>query len=231
MKRFYTNPKRLIKYPYVMVHMRQRKELFKISFEHAIVDSGVMIFVKENIKEYPSLFMKRYDFWAKQLTEIYGERVWVTIPDYPDDYNPGQFGDNVEKTLENVKRFMAVKDVNWLPVLQSRYLNCFSFLESCERTKELIGNYPRIAIGTVCKCNKLSFVEYCCKVARKYFPDSWIHAFGLTLRALPKVKDVLDSFDSMAWTFPRQRGHSAKNMKEMRQYLDAYLEKVNQYLK
>lgn len=209
-----------------MVHMRQRKQLFKIDFEHAIIDSGVMIFVKEHVTEYPTHFMRRYDFLATQLTEIYNEKIWVTIPDYPDDYNPGQFGDNVQKTLENIHCFLTIERVNWLPVLQSRYLNRFSFLESCEKTKDLIGDYPQIAIGTVCKCKKLSFIEYCCKVARKFFPVSWIHGFGLTLKALPKVKDYINSFDSMAWTFPRLRGHSAKNTKELRQYFNAYLERI-----
>ena len=228
--RFYTNPRGLGQYPYIMLHMKQRRQLLRIRFDHAIVDSGVMIFVRKNVDDYPHWFLKIYDFRAKQLSEIYGDRVWVTIPDYPDDYNPGQFGDNVSKTLENIKDFISIKDVNWLPVLQSRYMNRFSFLEACEKTKEIIGDYPRVAIGTVCKCNKVSFIEYCSKVARKIFPKSWLHAFGLTLRALPLVKDYLDSFDSMAWTYPRTSGHSAKNTTELQQYFQAYLNRVDDIL-
>lgn len=228
--RFYTNPKGLTKYPYILLHMRQRRKLLRMQFEHAIIDSGVMIFVQRNIKEYPKSFMKPYGFWAKQFTEIYGKKVWTVIPDYPDDYNPGQFGDNIEKTLRNIKDFIAFEDVNWLPVIQSRYKNRFSYLHSCKKTKEIIGDYPQIAIGTVCKCNELSFIEYCAKATRKTFPKSWIHAFGLTLRALPKVKDYIDSFDSMAWTFPRTLGHSAKNNKEMKQYFQAYLNRINEIL-
>lgn len=114
-----------------------------------------------------------------------------------------------------------------MPVLQSRYLDKLSFLESAQKLRELIGDYPQIAIGTVCKCRNLDFIEYCCKVARRFFPHSWIHAFGLTLSALPKVKQYINSFDSMAWTFPRERGgHSCKNKKERIQYFNAYIAKV-----
>jgi len=210
-----------------MRHMREYKKLLRMRFDHAIIDSGVMIFVKASVKGYPPWFMKTYAYKAKVLTDIFKDKVWVTIPDYPDDYNPGQFGDNVSRTVESIERFITIEGVNWLPVLQSRYMNRFSFFEACERTKEVIGkDYPRIAIGTVCKCKKLDFIEYCCKVARKFFPNSWIHAFGLTLSALPRVCSIINSFDSMAWTFPRRPGHSAKNKRELVQYFNAFLERV-----
>jgi len=201
-----------------------------MKFKHSIIDSGVMIFVQKNVKDYPKSFMKSYDFHARQFTAIYDKRVWVAIPDYPDDYNPGQFGDNIEKTLKNIEHFITIDNVNWLPVIPSRYKNRFSYLYSCEKTKELIGDYPQVAIGTVCKCNEISFIEYCAKVTRKTFPKTWIHAFGLTLRAIPKVKDCIDSFDSMAWTFPRTSGHSAKNNRELQQYFKAYLKRLNEIL-
>jgi len=228
--RFYTNPRGLVQYPYIMLHMREYRKLFRMKFKHAIVDSGVMIFVKKQVKDYPPWFMKNYAYKAKMLTEIFKDKVWVVIPDYPDDYNPGQFGDNVNKTIENIKRFITIEGVNWIPVLQCRYMNRLSFFEACERTREIIGDYPQVAIGTVCKCRKLDFIEYCCKVARKFFPNSWVHAFGLTLSALPRVCDIIDSFDSMAWTFPRKPGHSAKGKRELKQYFDKFLQKVSLYI-
>jgi len=187
-----------------MVSVRQRNALFNRPFEHAILDPGISIF--KNVPEYPSGFLQRWLSIAKWTVERTNGKVWVTIPDYPDDENPGLTGDNVGKTLNNIKWFME-KDPNlpWLVVLQARYLNPFSFFESCERTKDLLGDYgdyPRIGIGTVCKTRKLEFIEYCCRVARTVFPRAWIHAFGLTLRALPRVKNHIDSFDSSAFTFP-----------------------------
>jgi len=227
--RFYTLPDE--NYPYLLVNRKNYRILFKRKFEHVIIDSGVMDFVHKNVKEYPKGFLKTWKRKASQLTMIWRDRLWCVIPDYPDDYNPGQFGDNVSKTLRNIEDFISFDSVNWLPVIQSRYLNRLSFLESCQRTKEIIGDYPRVAIGTVCKCNQISFVEYCAKVTRKFFPNSWIHAFGLTLRALPKVIGLIDSFDSMAWTFPRTKGgHSCKNSKERREYFHVYLSRLKEIL-
>lgn len=115
----------------------------------------------------------------------------------------------------------------YLPVIQSRYLDKFSFIECADKLSTMLGDYPQVAIGTVCKCKDMDFILYCCQVARKFFPNSWIHAFGLTLNALPKVKRYINSFDSMAWTFPRTHGsHSCKNKHERKQYFETYLKKV-----
>jgi len=230
MKRFYTLPD--VDYPFLLVNRKNYRVLFKRKFTHAIIDSGVSDFHNKNVKDYPASFLRNWTWKARQLQEIWKDKIWFVIPDYPDDYNPGQFGDNVSKTLRNIEYFISeAPDVNWLPVIQSRYLDKFSFLESCQKLRELVGNYPRVAIGTVCKTKDLSFITYCCKAARTHFPNSWIHAFGLTLSALPKVADLIDSFDSMAWTFPRERGgHSCRNRKECLQYFYAYLEKVKPFL-
>ena len=231
MRRFYTLPDEDVAYPFLMVNRKNYQVLFKRQFKHAIVDSGVMDFRDKNVKEYPSSFLKNWIWKAQQLQEIWKNKIWFVIPDYPDDYNPGQFGDNISKTLKNIEYYLSeAPHVNWLPVIQARYLNKFSFLESAKKLHSLIGDYPHIAIGTVCKCRKLDFIVYCCKVARKFFPNSWIHAFGLTLSALPKVAQIIDSFDSMAWTFPRTSGHSCKNKQERLEYFYAYLEKVKPFL-
>jgi len=232
MVRFYTLPPSGVDWSYLLVNPSNCKVLFKHKFKHAILDCGVETF-KHNpdLKDYPEGFLERWKWKAKQLTEIFGERLFVTIPDYPDDFNPGQFGDNIAKTLENIKDFIFVDGVNWLPSIQSRFLNRFSFLESCEKTKRIIGDYPRVAVGTVYKTNNLSFIEYCCKVTRKVFPKSRIHAFGLTLRALPKVKSAINSFDSLAYSFPRKSGMgSCKNLSERQKFFHAYIERIKQIL-
>lgn len=226
--RFYSLPENKT-YPFLLVNRKNYKELFRRKFDHAIVDSGVMEFIRKEIKEYPESFL---DTLNRKVSEIQqkcpSDKVWFVIPDYPDDYHPGQFGDNVEKTLRNIKRFLN-NDAYWLPVIQSRYQNRFSFLESAHATHDLIGDYPQVAIGTVCKCRKKEFITYCCQVTRKLFPHSWIHAFGLTLSALPTVKNLIDSFDSLAWTYPRKPGsHSCKNKKERIAYWEAYLIRVSE---
>jgi len=195
--RFYSLPPRSLYYPFLLINMKYRDELRKRRFEHAILDSGVEIFKDKRVQEYPKSFLWRYAQWAEIVSHQNKGKVWVTIPDYPDDLNPGQFGDNVEKTLKNVEEFISREGVEWLPVIQSRYFNRFSFIEGCKKLHHLIGNYPRVAIGTVCKVRNVKYITYCCKVARKFFPKSWIHAFGLTLTALPKVTKYINSFDSL----------------------------------
>jgi len=231
--RFYTLPPRGVEWPYLLVNPRNYKELFKRKFEHAILDSGVLIFLDPKIKDYPKWFIKKYPQKAKGLTEVFGDRLWVTIPDLPDDHNPGQFGDNVSKTLERIEHFVTIDGVNWLPVIQSRYLNRFSFLEACQRTYDLIGDYPRVAIGTVCKCRRLDFIEYCSIIARRFFPNSWIHAFGLTLRALPRIIGIIDSFDSLAYSFRLRNGYGnlrAKTHHERVRYFYAYIRRIEEIL-
>jgi len=227
--RFYTTPPNGVQYPYLLVNPRTRKTLRRREFEHAIADSGVLIFHDPKVKDYPPYFLKEWEYHAKILTDMYDEKVWCTIPDYPDDYNPGQFGDNVSKTLQNIEDFITIDGVNWLISLQSQFLNIFTFTKAIQGVKDLVGDYPRIAIGTVCKTNNLDFIENCCKVARAHFPHSWIHAYGLTLTALPRVNGWLDSFDSMAWTFPRGRGRgSCKNKEERLQYFNEYLQRIDE---
>jgi len=231
--RFYTLPSDIhVDYPYLLVNFFNRNKLRYYKFEHAILDSGVnRIFFNWHKDDYPRWILNRIDFVAKQFSEIYKGRLWVTIPDYPDDYYPGYVKNNIERTIANIEYFLKIKGVEWLPVIQSRYQDVFSFFESCEKVRDIIGNFPRVAIGTVCKSRKLSFITNCCKIARKFFPESHIHAFGLTLKALPKVKDYLDSWDSLAWTFPRKHGlASCKNKKERTEFFHAYLRRIDEIL-
>lgn len=230
--RFYTLPVDVhVDYPWILVNFFNRKKLRYFRFKHAILDSGVnRVFFNWRKDDYPSWMINRIDFVAQQLSEIYRNRLWVTIPDYPDDY-PGHVKNNIDRTISNIKRFLTIDDVEWLPVIQSRYQDVFSFFESCEKTKGLIGDYPRVAIGTVCKSRKLKFITDCCKIARRKFPKSHIHAFGLTLKALPKVKDYLDSWDSLAWTFPRKHGvASCKNRKERIAFFNAYIKRIQELI-
>lgn len=232
--RFYTLPPRGIYYPYLFVTPKSYKFLFKTKFEHAILDSGIGIFKRNpQLDDYPRGFLTHWKVLAQYLTKIFKEKLWIVIPDYPDDLNANhQFGDNIAKTIRNIKDFIVVKGVNWLPVIQSRFLDKSSFLLSCKLTKEIVGDYLRIAIGTICKTNNLNFIEFCCKTAREFFPNSWIHAFGLTLRALKSCKGLIDSFDSMSYTFPREshRG-SCKNTKERIEFFNKYLECVKQNMR
>lgn len=224
MLRFYTLPPRCIKYPYLFVNMRNSKELYKREFEHAICDCGVYYFhMNPELDEYPRGYLSQYGAKARVLSRRFKDKLLIAIPDYPDDYHPGQFGDNVSRTFKNIRRFVRIEGVNWLPSVQARYLDVKSFVRACKRLRN-IADFRCIAIGTVCKTKNLSFIERCCGIARSFFPNAWIHAFGLTLNAITRVSHLIDSFDSMAWTFPRNAGGwSAKNTQERIEYFNRYV--------
>lgn len=230
MIRLYSLPPTGVHWDYLLVNPKNYRELYRRTFEHAILDCGVSFFQKNpDAKDYPEWFKREYVRLAKELSLLFGDKIWVVIPDYPDDYHPGQFGDNVEKTIKNIEEFVSIDGVNWVPVVQSRYMNRKSFLYSCLQLRNLLGEYPRIAIGSICKVRSPFFAEYCCKTARAFFPDSWIHAFGLSLRALPLVHDQINSFDSLAYTFPRTPGRSsARNKNERMKNFSEYVSRVQE---
>lgn len=141
--RFYTLPPRTVEWPYLLVNMRIWKELWRRKFKHAILDSGVEVFkTRPHLKDYPKSLLFRYAQRAEIVSKRFEGRVWVTIPDYPDDITPGRFGDNVDKTLKNIEEFITIDGVEWLPVIQCRYLNLLSFYESCHKMRKLIAVYP-----------------------------------------------------------------------------------------
>lgn len=229
--RFYTLPPRLTPWPYLLFNPNNIKEMNRRKWNHCILDSGIEMFLDPSIKDYSPSFLHRWKGLSRIKTDIHGEKIWITIPDYCDDLVPGSLGDNVKRTLDNIENFITVDDVNWLVVLQARYLNTLSFLESIQGVKDLLGQYPRIAIGTVCKCRKLSFIEKCAKLARAHFPNSWIHMFGLPLNALPRVKEHVDSFDSLAYTFTRRRSEGcATTHDQKRRYFKEYVERMKELL-
>jgi len=253
--RYYTLPPKGVDYPWLFVNMRKYKLLFHYDFEHAIVDSGVEYFFdKLRAKDYPKSYLVWYKHKARELSQIFGEdRIAVVIPDYPDDYEKGltyEGGlDNVDKTIRNIEEFISVDGVTWVPVIQSRLNDSRSFWESAVRVRELVGDYPIVAVGTVCKSRNLSWIRWCLMNARRRFPYSWIHAFGLTLSALrvvrrfinsfdsqlwdtrrvlwKKSRGLIDSFDSMSYTIPRSpRLPSAKNRESRIRYFYAYLRRI-----
>ena len=69
--------------------------------------------------------------------------VYVTIPDYPDDYHPGNLWEheirtNIERTLENIADTLNdYPDVNWLIPIQGHNEEPESILYTMDCLKEL----------------------------------------------------------------------------------------------
>jgi len=227
--RFYTIVPEGIEWPWHFYTYYRMEGIYRRRYKHAILDPGVgLLFHHRKLKEYPKHFIENYANLAVGLTKLLKDRIWISIPDYPDDYLNNPLEDNVERTLENMKAVMKYP-ANWLPIIQSDYLSVDSFRECAKVVREET-DVDRVAIGTVCKTRNLKFIVSCCRIARRVFPDRHIHAFGLTLNALPKVRHLIDSFDSLAWTFPRRSGHSYKTKAEQRRYFWEYVNLYRQYI-
>jgi len=228
-KRFYTYPEYFHTYPFLLVPFHLHRMLKRRPWIHAIVDSGVEIF-NMGKKEYPKGFFLQYEFKAQQYTQIWGEKIWFVIPDYPDDYRHNPIENNVERTLENIERFSQIEGVNWIYPLQADYLNLDSFHYACHEVQKY--HPKRVAIGTVCKTNNLKFITKCCMLARQHFPNAHIHAFGPTLKALPHILPFIDSWDSASYTFPRKHGQGKPSTKKRKiQYFNAYLKRIREILR
>jgi len=238
--RFYINPHRLSPprpfiMPHVLLNFSWKRWLDKGWSRHAIIDSAVeKIFLFGKQQEYPPQYWIRFQ---KVLAKARNDsRVWVVIPDYPDDYVAGltyEGGlDNVDKTFRNIRKWIDYPDITWLPVIQSRYLDRQRFVEACKIMREEF-NPPRLGIGTVCKTNNLPFIRFCLETARQYFPNAWIHAFGLTLRALPHARHYIDSCDSsshivwLRWEH-RDRGWSPTDPRLADKAADAWLKRAQE---
>ncbi len=224
--KFYSLPPVGTHHPFLLVNYKRITQLKRRPYEHAILDCGISIFHGENM-DYPEGFHDKYHAIAKGL-----KNGWAVIPDVPDDHHPQE--NNIERTIRTVQQYTDQRHgVDWVPVLQSKVNDINSFRWGISEVKRLgLDLYNvRLGIGTVCKVNDLSFIRRCAQVARREYPDSHIHMFGLTLRALPRVIDLVNSWDSMAYTFPRETGgHSAKNKKERVEYWRKYLKRINELL-
>ena len=230
--RFYTLPEGTRKafgnYPYIMVPFHKWRRLLTFhQFKHAIMDCGIDIFAKET--DYPKGFYKEYIQVARYLTKIFESRIWCVIPDFCDDINPGKIKNNVQRTLENIEKFHTINGVHWIYPLQARYLDLESFRYSCKETRKF--NPSRVSIGTVCKTRNIEFIRKCCAMARRYFSNAWIHAFGPTLTALKSITNVVDSFDTSAWYTSGERGkRMCINQAQRIEYFQKYLKKVNEII-
>jgi len=219
-------------YPYKILPMYLYiKGHFPRFFEHIIVDSSVNKFFKYmKLKDYPRWYLEVYPKLAKKLTAKYGDRVWVVIPDYPDDYRENRIEDNTEKTLENVVAFIEkCPDVNWLPVIQARFLDIMAFRRACKMYREVLGDYPRIAIGTLCTRAPEDYAKFCVMATRQFFPRSWIHVFGPNVRWLRFMKYYVNSIDTVAYYKPpwHLRGKGVTSMDE---YAKEWLKLAKKYI-
>ena len=234
--RFYTLPP-VDGWPYVLINAR-RPNLSYVrrnwrDIESIIVDSGVEIFRDPQVKDYPP------SWWDRLISTYYEVRawvreVWVTVPDYPDDYHPRNLwvGDktNIERTVENIVHALDhYPEVNWLIPIQGWNSNPRSLALSIKYLREIgvIEERDYFAVANLCVEPQSDIIVKSIGIVRSLLPNKKLHVFGIKINALRKIAHLIDSFDSFAWTRPVMKpGHSAKTIAERRQYFYEWLSRL-----
>jgi len=234
----FTTPPR--PYPYVLINVMHPKFSPLRYAEEVIIDSGVEIFRDLNIRDYPrSHIFRLLRVYAKTKQIVRDKKVWVTVPDYPDDYHPRNLWlseeyTNIERTVENVLKYTEqYKSIPWLIPIQGWNKNPKSVLRSISLYKEhgILDKYDYYAVGNLCVENDVDIMFKTLKLVREALPDKKIHVFGLRLNALKKVYWLIDSFDTTAWTRPVDKtlkaNYSCKTREERIRFFERWLEKYN----
>jgi len=222
---FYTLPPDTIDYPYILINANNPEHGIRYIMHHRnrieaiIIDSGIEIFRNPRIKEYPGgpeAWIRRLAMFRDRVKSIAPHaRIYVTCPDYCDDYHHralwlSEDFTNIERTVMNVLKCVDwYQDVEWLIPVQGWNRRPKSLLWSLEYLHELgvLKRYDYIAVANLC-------VELNIRVLRdsvlhvyhwlrdRGYEKHRIHIFGLKIAALDAVEDYVDSIDSKAWTRP-----------------------------
>jgi hypothetical protein len=222
--RFYCYPPKILDYPYILKNINQKTQHKNII--HEIIDIGIHDLIKTKEHRHSK---EKLDKWSKLTGEL-----WKVVPDCPDLQKEFQVKtnlDNVEYSKELLLEFFNPGNSYQLPVIQGYYNKPESVWSYCQWfQKEFPGYDKKFGIGTLCRSNDKELAVKACKIVRRFFPNAWIHAFGLRLRHVGAVRHIINSFDSSAWTFPRLSGHSAKTMEERITNFYMYQENLMKYL-
>ena len=252
--KLYTTPPYTIPWPYIITNPRRRRWILSYLRKHKkhigsiIIDSGVEIFRSRN-GEYPGGSEKWFGRMLelkKAISSIVDAEIWVVSPDYPSDYPGNPIPNNIERTLR-VLRWVekthgtegVIAVVQGKPIWMDQNLETFIWALKQYREAGVLKKYGYVALGTVCTLSSIrlrgireetaiTWIKKSVELLRRE-TNSKIHVFGLWLRALRTVKNMITSFDSQAWTRPVTRklkkNWSAKNTREREQYFWAWVER------
>lgn len=218
-QRFYTYPPVECKWQWILRNIKQKP----LPCTHEIVDIGIYDLLKPPYQHSEDKLKK----WIELDTDG-----WKVVPDCPD--LQGEFGreidfSNTEYSWALLRKYYNQKDTTHLPVLQSEYQNIKSFKEYIKRFKDEYGRVDKVAVGSICKADNHDIGVKMLKIARREFPDSWIHAFGLRFQQFKRAYSLIDSYDSTSWTFPRSSGRgSCKNLEERVEFFNDYIQRINE---
>ncbi len=242
---FYTLPPK--PYPYILINANNPSvglsciRKYRKNIKSVIIDCGIEIFRDIKVKDYPKNWVNRlirlYYYVKSTLPE--NVEVFVTCPDYCDDYYPKSLWindeiTNIERTVQNVINYTGKYNVNWLISIQGWYKKPNSVLRCIKLYREygIIKEFNFFAVGNLCVESNKKIIYQTISLVRKELRNKRLHIFGLKLNVFPLVKHLIDSFDSMAWTRPVSRklcaNWSCKNKEERIRFFETWLNRLNQ---
>jgi len=256
---FYTYPPVTLSWSYLLLNVHNYRDINRfidkdLKIAAIILDAAVDYYWKKPCSDVPVDYDNDYwnQFWSaidylKSIAKEKWIHLEVTIPDYPDDYSRDWKKEhclwrdtytNIDRTLENVF-FIMQQDANvkWLLPAQGYENIPESILISLEvYTNNKLHKKYRIALANLCTSKNVSTIVETLRVARAACHECKFHVFGPSVKAIEDAieQGILrqgDSFDSSAWTYPRDRGlWSARNEPERRLYFELYLKRVAEAL-
>jgi hypothetical protein len=214
--------------------------------EEVWIDSGVEVFRDPSVKDYPKGHLERLvGLYARIRARLGPKPIYVTAPDYCDDYCPRSLWlseevTNIERTVESAVRCIERYPwVPWVPVIQGWCRQPESVLRCIElyRERGILDKFDYFAVGNLCVEPDADLILKTVKLVRRELPDRRLHVFGLKLSALPKVIHLIDSFDSLAWAMAVCRSlkypsneRMPKTRRDRRLFFDAWLKSFQRLL-
>lgn len=222
-QRFYTYPPVECEHPWILRKIGNKP----LPCQHEIVDIGIYDLLKSPDGGHSE---KKLKAWKNLKTDG-----WKVVPDCPDlegEFRIEVICDNTAYSWELLQEHFNPKDDSHLPVIQSHYEDLTSFKQYITDFKREYGEHDKIAIGSICKADNNSLAVKMLKIARREFPHTWIHAFGLRFKQFRKVRQIINSFDSTGWTRDIEESgkSSAKNKLERIHYFNKYMNRLNEVM-
>lgn len=111
------------------------------------------------------------------------------------------------RTIERYDAISSLASIYVMPVLQGDFV--WEYLAHIDQYGDRLRSDMQVGVGSVCKRNKNPrFILAILSAIKAKRPDLRLHGFGIKTTSLadPEIREMLESADSMAWSY-----HARKN--------------------
>lgn len=157
-------------------------------------------------KTTPTQYMAEARRWRDEI----GGLRWAAIQDWMcEPFMLEKTGKSITEhqrlTIESLDRLRnAAPDVPWAPVLQGwSATDYYSHVEQYDRAGFDLTKEPIVGVGSVCRRQHTATAEVMLRTLKAI--GLKLHGFGFKALGMQRCWDVLESSDSMAWSFQARR--------------------------